>query len=115
MDDVSIKSSKAISLPDIRSRLEERFEVADQDDPVVVLGKDSRVYIRSETEKEVALEYSSVALVNEVISVIADNPDMTVDADFGIVLRGDQFVAKYRANTDWDWRADWVAAKKRHN
>ena len=41
--------------------------------------------------------------MKKVIEVIADDPNVVADNDFGTVLPGDQFVAKIRAERGWDW------------
>ena len=41
--------------------------------------------------------------------MIADDPDLVVNNDFGTVLPGNQFVERIRWNAGWDWRRDKLA------
>ncbi|UXI68549.1 hypothetical protein [Tahibacter amnicola] len=45
----------------------------------------------------------SMADLRDVLSAIADTPDLFVDNDNGIVERGDQFVARWRRDRSWGW------------
>jgi len=117
MDTVTITSRTEIALDDVRSKLAARWSLLNGGpDQVVVEEANSRVYIYHPAEGlagnplcELFLDFSSVALVNKVIETIADDPQLTVDADFGIVLPGDEFVARVRSSKEWDWRREWLS------
>ena len=50
------------------------------------------------------IDYSDQELVRRVLEAIADDSEIVVDNDFGTVLRGNDFVAKLRADSKWNWR-----------
>ncbi len=119
MDTVSIFAKEEISLEAIRAQLASSkllprtVRVYDQKEPVVVEEGNSRVYINharpNENPKEkilteLYLDYSSLALVKTVIVIIADNPELTVENEYGTSLPGDKFVAWIKSEPNLIWR-----------
>jgi hypothetical protein len=110
MDTVYIESAKQIAPRDLRPILSQRWLVEDSaGGGLVVHGADSRVYILTEVDPDkpnrhqLLLNYSDVGLVKAVLEVIADDPELVVDNDFGVVMPGDKFVARLRAEPTWNW------------
>ena len=120
MDTVAIRMKNKPPLQDLVPVLREHWEVAENADHngLVIGGPGSRVFISYATPPDdvpnpntLLLDYHSVQKVNAVIALIADDPEMTVDADFDVVLPGNEFVARVKANPDWDWRMEWLKRK----
>jgi len=53
-----------------------------------------------------SVDFTDVALCRRVIEAIADDPNLVVDNDRGVVLPGSRFVELLRSRQDWDWRLD---------
>jgi hypothetical protein len=70
----------------------------------IMFGRD-RVYLRSSdsADAEVLVDYRDVTLMKKVLLAIANDTRLTVDNDFGAVLRGDHFVDKRRVHPNWNW------------
>jgi hypothetical protein len=112
MDTITITSKENIPLESFRSRLALHWPLLrTPPDRLAVEQSNSRVYIHhpkmnsGETDaKSLLVDYSSVELVKRVIEAIGDDQQLLIDNDFNTVLPGDQFVARLRANKEWDWR-----------
>jgi hypothetical protein len=110
MDTVTIASKEDLSLDKLRRVLALYWSLLNGGhERIVVEEPGGRVYIyhpKLESGEiattQLFLDYSSVDLVNKVVQVIADDPGLTVENDFGVALPGDQFVARLKAG--WDWR-----------
>jgi hypothetical protein len=111
MDSISITSMQKFDPNELARKLSQTWRV----DPTygegsVVHGPSSRVYLVFEAGPneqglfQMFLDYSSVDLVKEVLTHIADDPNITVDNDFDTVLPGNQFVERIRAQPHWNWR-----------
>ena|SRR5579862_1171001 len=113
MNTVSITSKTNIELDELRSKLERHWQLANGGpDRVVIEESIGRVYIyhpQSDSVKkepnQLYLDYSSVDLVKKIIEVIADDPELTVENDFGTALPGDKFVSRIRTDRGWDWHS----------
>jgi hypothetical protein len=78
-----------------------------------------REYLESEAEKRVlaempqlvayAVNFSDIGLVREVLLAIADDPELVVDNDMDVILRGPAFLQQLRERPDWDWVAESYA------
>jgi len=53
-----------------------------------------------------AVDFSDIVSCRTVITAIADDPDVLVDNDHGVILPGPEFVKMVRSRDDWDWRQD---------
>lgn len=113
METLSIKSKKPFSLADLRDTLSKHFPVEPSyTDTLAVHGTGSRAYLYLDSECNdidlfgLLIDYSDVELVKALLQEIADDPDLTVDNDFGTVLSGSQFVSRCRKEPDWNWRND---------
>jgi len=80
-------------------------------DRVVVDEAGGRVYIYHPASasgercvSQLFLDYSSDDLAKKVVQILADDPDLVVENDFGTTLSGDQFVARIRSQNGWNWR-----------
>ena len=113
MDSVHIVSVREIALEDLRTILSRHWPVEDTAyGDLVVLGSGSRVYISKDPNPELPdtccliLEHSGgLRLVKQVLEVIGNDPEVTIDNEFGTVLSGDAFIARLKADPDWDWRS----------
>ena len=115
MDTVVVVSRTPISLTEVKKQLSCLWSLQPRGgNGWVVDGDDGgRVFIyhpKSKTggtanEKQY-LDYNSQALVKKVILLIADNPEVIVQNEFGTALFGDLFVARIKAEPGWDWRDD---------
>jgi hypothetical protein len=54
------------------------------------------------------IDYSNHELAKQIVELIADDPLLIVDNDFGTVLSGNAFVARIRADRTWNWRNDSI-------
>jgi hypothetical protein len=111
MDTIAIMSNKPFSLDTLKETLSKRWPVETSVYGAVVVGdSSSRVYIYEDDESKdvnvftLWVDYTSVELVKAVLEDIADDPELIVDNDFGTVLSGSEFVARCRAEPDWNWR-----------
>ncbi len=84
----------------------------------VVEGCGSRVYFENDRDPnepdriQLVLEHSmGLNLIKKILEIIADDPEFVIDNEFSTVLRGDAFVARLRADPDWDWRADFLRSQ----
>ena len=66
----------------------------------------NRVYIHSnpETKLSLLIDYSDIEFVKNILVVIANTSEVTIDNDFGTVLPGDEFVTRCKAEPNWNWR-----------
>jgi len=53
-----------------------------------------------------AIDFSDIASCRVVLAAIADDPNVQVDNDHGVLLPGSEFVTMLRSQRDWDWRQD---------
>ena len=53
-----------------------------------------------------SIDFSDVAFCRDILLAIADDPDILVDNDHGVMLPGSEFVRVLRSQHDWDWRRD---------
>ncbi len=53
-----------------------------------------------------SLEFSDITFCRDVLMAIADDPEVLVDNDHGVLLPGCEFVRVLRSQADWDWRRD---------
>jgi hypothetical protein len=80
------------------------------EETLVVHGNNGRAYLyldpalKGPNEFALLLDYSDVELAKQILNEIADDPEVTIDNDFGTVLPGDQFLWRCRSTKDWDWR-----------
>jgi hypothetical protein len=52
------------------------------------------------------LEFIDISLCRAVLLLLADDSELVVDNDHGVVLAGSEFVRVLRSQPDWDWRGD---------
>lgn len=109
MESVQTVSKKPFSIQEIRAHLERFWKTDDssREDSFVVHGSVGRVFVHAESldaEYELLLDYSDFELVKAIIEKIANDSELVVDNDFESALRGDQFVARLKADRSWDWR-----------
>jgi hypothetical protein len=52
------------------------------------------------------VDFSDIDLCRRVLMLLADDPNLLVDNDHGVVLAGPEFVRLLRGRGDWDWRRD---------
>jgi len=50
------------------------------------------------------VDYSDIGFCRELLSAIADRPDVVVDNDHGVLCPGSTFVSMLRERPLWDWR-----------
>jgi hypothetical protein len=50
------------------------------------------------------VDYSDIAFCKRVLEAIANDPQLIVDNDHGVILPGHEFVRLFRSRRDWDWR-----------
>lgn len=53
-----------------------------------------------------SVDFVDIALCRRVLEAIADDPELLVDNDHGVLLTGSEFVRVLRSRSDWDWRLD---------
>ena len=111
METIAIKSHKPFSLDHLKDTLSKHWPVEiSAHGALVVHGADSRAYVEPGAESEnddlfeLQINYSDVELAKAVLRDIADDPELIVDNDFDTVLTGSEFVARCKAEPDWDWR-----------
>jgi hypothetical protein len=111
MDSISITAKKKLVPIEFESTLGRRWQVGETvHGGLVVNGPSDRVYLFLESAADehghfkMFLDYTSVELVKEVLKEIADDPEITVDNDFGTVLPGNKFVERIRSEPNWNWR-----------
>lgn len=112
MDSITIIPNRSITLAELTLRVSQQWPVEQTPlNDLVIHGPSSRVYIRQGADVErpgiqcLFLDYSrGLQLVKQVLEIIGDDPKLTIDNDFGTVLPGNEFVARLRADPDWDWR-----------
>jgi hypothetical protein len=117
MDTISIKSDKFFRLGLIKQLLSQFFRIdEDADGGLTIHAKDSRVYLHFDRHIEhaegttILLDYSDMEFVKKIIEVIADDPGVLVDNDFGTVISGDLFVARMKNENGWNWKIPPPAA-----
>ena len=114
METVSIESRSPFSLKLIESILAQHGQYwrveASTSNTLILHGNSSRAYLHPGSESKepeshcLWLDYSDVELAKRVLEVIADDPAVTVDNDFGTILPGNEFVARCKTEGGWDWR-----------
>ena len=111
METLSIESKQPFSLESIRNILSDCWDVeSSAADILIVHGTGSRAYLHVDTESgqshvhRLLVDHSDVDLAKSLILKIADSSSVTVDNDFGTILPGNEFVARIKADTAWDWR-----------
>lgn len=112
MDAVHVLFTKNVKREDLRSALAERWPVTTSPFYDLVIATDERrVYIDVESSPGspdltlVSLTHScGLALVKQILLVIADDADALVDNEYGELMSGDAYVARLREDPDWDWR-----------
>jgi hypothetical protein len=111
---------------DFRERLQQlEVRISEADGRLVLEDGESRVYLgpnnyaRDELdpaeletiEARIAnpffysLDFSDIALCRLTLEAIADDAELLVDNDHGVLLSGADFVRRLRAERDWDWRS----------
>ena len=55
------------------------------------------------------VDFSDLGLCRRVLLAIADDPQLFIDNDHGVLLTGTDFVRVLRSQPDWDWRQDRVS------
>jgi len=53
-----------------------------------------------------SVDFSDIALCRNVLEAIANDPELLIDNDHGVVLIGPEFLRLLRDRPDWDWRLD---------
>ena len=110
METVTITSTRAISLDDMKPLIDRHWPTKARHERLAVEGPTSRVYIyhprlQGQVDaRRIYLDYHSVDLVKKIIELIGDDPDLLIENDFGTILPGDRFVAKLRSDPEWQWR-----------
>ena len=120
MDSIVIRSKQPIALEPIRVLLSKQWRVTTgYADRLVVHDNGRRAYIypaeaespQSSGEYTLLLDYRTVETAKRILEAIADDPALTIDNDCGLILPGDEFVARCRRNPTWDWRAEFLASR----
>jgi hypothetical protein len=111
METLSIESKERLDLRAIAGMLSPSWRIeTSPGNTITVHGEKSRAYLHPDTQmteygmNRLLLDYSDIELAKKLIEIIADDPNLKVDNDFGTVLPGDKFVARCRADRGWDWR-----------
>jgi hypothetical protein len=111
METLSIKSKQPFSLDSLQTALSRHWHVEEStDDTLVVHGTNARAYLHpikefgTDERFGLLVDYSDMELAKKIVEIIADNPAVTIDNDFGTILPGDQFVARCKSVEGWDWR-----------
>jgi hypothetical protein len=121
MDTVVISSKRPFELEPIRLLLSKEWTVttAFNGSRLVVHDVDGRAYIYPTTDESsqspgeytLLLDYRTVRLAKKILETVADDASLTIDNDFGLILPGNEFVAKIRQNPAWDWRAEFRSSR----
>ena len=113
METITLKAFNPFSLQHIRHALASKWEVLDAPaNSLIVNNVKSRAYLYEGSEPAdlnayyLFIDYADIELAKGIIELIADDPDITVDNDFGTVLNGHEFVARIRSKRGWNWRND---------
>jgi hypothetical protein len=53
-----------------------------------------------------SVDFSDIDLCRRVLMSLADDPDLLVDNDHGLLLVGSELVRLLRSRPEWDWRKD---------
>jgi hypothetical protein len=111
METLSIKSKERLDLEAIATMLSPNWRIeTSPGNAITVHGQKGRAYLHQDTQVTghgmhcLLLDYSDVELAKQLVVIIADNPNLIVDNDFGTVLPGDKFMARCRVEGGWDWR-----------
>jgi hypothetical protein len=111
METLSFRSQTPVSLKSLEATLSRVGPVErTPDETLVVHGSSGRASLyldpalKGPDEFGLLLDYSDVELAKQILYEIADDPDVTIDNDFGTVLPGDEFLARCRLTKNWDWR-----------
>lgn len=112
MDTIEIRSAKCFDIDKLRQLLGGLWTVdSHKIGGLTIHGDGSRVYLYKDRnasgviDSVILLDYSDVEMVKKVIAAIADDPDVVVNADFGVELPGDRFVDRIRSEPNWNWRS----------
>jgi hypothetical protein len=114
VDTIVITSKKPFSLDAVRERLSPFWQVENTaDGNIVAFGPSSRAYFITELSEagshyELLLNYSDVQFTKELLVLIADDAEVLIDNDFGLVLPGNEYVARIRSDKNWDWRREFL-------
>jgi hypothetical protein len=111
METLTIESKETFSMGTLAGVLSRHWRVENSPgETLVVHGDRGRAYLHAENEAEpdgssrLLLDYSDIDLARRLLALIANDPTLMVDNDFGTVLPGDDFVALCQADKVWDWR-----------
>jgi hypothetical protein len=112
MNEVEIDSPEPFSIELIQDKLSKVLPVEEGASPytIVVDNVQDRAYVYLDPEVGkycLFVAYTDIELVKRIIEIIADAPDLIVDDGHDTVLPGDEFAARIKAQTGWDWRRDW--------
>jgi hypothetical protein len=112
METLSFVSQKPFSLQIIESAISQnpRLRVeASRRNTLIVHGAKSRAYLHlDENSPEpgvfcLLVDYSEVELAKNLLTAFANDHQLIVDNDFGVVLPGNEFVARRAPEDRWDW------------
>jgi len=113
----------------IRARVPDRYRISEGGSGVTVVEDgESRIYIsrspsvRDELEPEqlpsieatipdpvfYTIDYSDITFCRELLIEVANDAEVLIDNDHGLMARGSDFVSMLRSRRDWDWRKDGV-------
>src|SRR5262245_16808574 len=111
METLANTATKPFSLENLKKVLSQHWQIEDSPEhTVVVHGPGSRAYLSLDPEFNgpdkfcLQIDYSDVELVKDIVKRIADDPTLIVDNDFGTAIPGNEFVARCKAESGWDWR-----------
>jgi hypothetical protein len=110
METISLKADKELHIGTMEDSLRQLFKVENgSDGGLTVHDAGSRVYLYygsdyGSKDGTIFLDYSSIDLVKRVIKIIANDPEIVIDNDFGTALPGNVFVERIIADPGWDWR-----------
>lgn len=65
-----------------------------------------RITLRFSDPVFYTVDFSDIALCRRVMMAIADDPDLLVDNDHGLLLPGSEFVALLCSRGTWGWRTE---------
>ncbi len=110
MESISLSGKAPFQLDQIKVALSAKWHTEmNSIGGLVVRGLSSRIYIHHDLNGAdcfllVDYRFSDLEFVKAVLAVIANNPDVIINTDFGEELSGSEFVARCRIQGDWDWR-----------
>ena len=126
MRDIILVVPKSISLDAIEASLPPGVQsiISEADGRLVVLSKDDEAvefvrdnsleqyYELGELEAIAAIghdlqyymvHFKDIELLKSVLGSVANRADFIIDNDFGLIIRGDEFVARCNSHPGWDW------------